>query len=91
MNNFSCFGLNNFYLALGYKLENSRIFYKLPLFKFGFRVNLSSGKIKPLNEVENGWNVSLIDTGLKTMTEAVKKSFSYEKRKIHLNLWRCIK
>ncbi|MDC3045656.1 glucose-1-phosphate cytidylyltransferase [Gammaproteobacteria bacterium] len=82
MNNFSCFGLNNFYLALGYKSEKIKeYFINYHYLNSDLEVNLSSGKIKPLNEVENGWNVSLIDTGLKTMTGGrVKKIFSHMKK-----------
>ena len=45
MNNFSCFGLNNFYLALGYKSEKIKeYFINYHYLNSDLEVNLSSGK-----------------------------------------------
>ncbi|KGG12038.1 MULTISPECIES: glucose-1-phosphate cytidylyltransferase [Prochlorococcus] len=69
MNIYSKFGLNDFYLALGYKAEVVKdYFYKYQILNSDFKVDLRNGSIKPYQRHSPNWSVSLIDTGKDTMT-----------------------
>ena len=82
MNNFSHFGINNFYVALGYKAENIKeYFLNYHALNSDFSVDLSNGNIKPINEEKNNWKINLIDTGLNSMTGGrVKRIFKHMKK-----------
>ncbi len=82
MNNFSHFGINNFYVALGYKSENIKeYFLNYHALNSDFSVDLSNGNIEPINEEKNNWKINLIDTGLNSMTGGrVKRIFKHMKK-----------
>ncbi len=69
MDIYSKFGFNDFYLALGYKAEIVKdYFYKYQTLNSDFKVNLRNGDIIPYHGHSPNWSVSLIDTGIDTMT-----------------------
>lgn len=69
MQRYAHFGHSDFYLALGYKGEKiKRYFSDLHNFSQDFKVNLRTGEKFFLTENLLNWNVSVIDTGLNTMT-----------------------
>ena len=69
MSTFSKYGINDFVIALGYKSEVIKdYFLNFKERNSNFLINIKSGKIEYHNEVVNNWNVSLVDTGLNTMT-----------------------
>ncbi|MCF8057805.1 MAG: glucose-1-phosphate cytidylyltransferase [Bacteriovoracaceae bacterium] len=69
MNSYAKHGFNDFLLCLGYKGEVLRNYF-LNFFAFNsdFKINLKSGKVDFLKECSIDWDVSLVDTGLNTMT-----------------------
>ena len=71
MNTYAKFGFNDFYIALGYKSEVIKnYFLNWRALNSNFTVNLGTGKICS-HEAEKGsvdWKVTLVDTGLNTMT-----------------------
>ncbi len=68
MKHFSLYGLNDFYLAIGYKQEViKKYFLDYHALNSDFTVNLLSGTLSNIKQSED-WNVSLIDTGEDTMT-----------------------
>lgn len=69
MNSYSFFGYNDFYVALGYKSEIIKeYFLNYRSLNSDFTVNLASGKIDNHQLSKDDWNVTLVDTGLKSMT-----------------------
>ncbi len=69
MNIYAYYGYNDFALALGYKAEVIKeYFLHYYSLKSDFVVSLADGKAQFLNEKKVDWRVSLIDTGLNTMT-----------------------
>ena len=76
---FSKYGINDFIIALGYKSEVIKdYFLNFKERNSNFNINLNSGKIKYFNEIPNNWNISLVDTGINTMTGGrVKKLQEY--------------
>ena len=69
MNEYSFFGHKDFYIALGYKSELIKEFFlNYHALNSNFTVNLQDGRIKHHQESHNDWTVSLVDTGLKSMT-----------------------
>ena len=79
MTSFSKYGINDFIIALGYKSEVIKdYFLNFKERNSNFNINLNSGKIKYFNDIPNNWNISLIDTGIDTMTGGrVKKLQEY--------------
>ena len=69
MKTYAHFGHKDFHLALGYKAEVIKeYFLHYRTLNSDFTVDLASGKIEP-HEVENiDWRVTLVDTGLESMT-----------------------
>ena len=69
MNHYSHFGYDDFLLALGYKAEIIKDYF-LNYYKINsnFKIDLSSGEIEYYKNNHKSWKVSLIDTGLNTMT-----------------------
>ena len=69
MNTYAHYGHKDFHLALGYKAEIIKeYFLHYRTLNSDFTVNLASGKIEP-HEVEDiDWRVTLVDTGLESMT-----------------------
>ena len=69
MSSYAYFGHNDFYLALGYKSEIIKdYFLNYHSLSSDFTVNLKSGKITSHQIDSLDWNITLIDTGLKSMT-----------------------
>ena len=79
MSSFSKYGINDFIIALGYKSEVIKdYFLNFKERNSNFNINLNSGKIKYFNEIPLNWNISLVDTGINTMTGGrVKKLQEY--------------
>ncbi len=63
------YGHKDFYLALGYKSELVKdYFLNYKMLNSDFTINLEDGKLQ-INSAENlDWNVTLVNTGLETMT-----------------------
>ncbi len=69
MNIYSKFGHKNFYLALGYKSEVIKeYFLHYHTLNSNFTIDLSSGLTKVDRNDNIDWEVTLVDTGLDTMT-----------------------
>jgi len=67
---YSSYGINDFIICLGYKSEIlKQYFLNYNYFNSNFEINIQSKKIRLLDtEIRENWNVSLVDTGLNTMT-----------------------
>lgn len=69
MKTYASFGFNDFNIALGYKAEVVKeYFLNYRSLNADFTVNLSNGVIKSHQNDQIDWNVTLIQTGLKSMT-----------------------
>lgn len=69
MNIYSKYGFNDFIIALGYKGEFIKeYFLNYYSLKSDFTVNLANGNIDYYHKETVDWNVTLVDTGLKSMT-----------------------
>ncbi|MCW7482120.1 glucose-1-phosphate cytidylyltransferase [Leptospira kanakyensis] len=69
MNHYASFGFNDFYLALGYKAEVVKDFFlNYRALNSDFTVNLENGSIINYNSPSVNWKVTLVNTGLNTMT-----------------------
>jgi glucose-1-phosphate cytidylyltransferase len=69
MNTFAHFGHTDFYLALGYKAEVIKeYFLHYRSLNADFTVNLASGEVSPHQTDRVDWRVTLVDTGLESMT-----------------------
>ena len=84
MKYYSSFGVNDFIICLGYKgYMIKEYFNNYNLHLKDFTLNLNSGNIKVHNNFNEPWNVTLVDTGLNTMTggrlKRIKKYVSKEK------------
>lgn len=63
------FGFKDFVIALGYKSTTIKeYFLHYNSLSNDFEINLGTGDIRVINKLGNDWKVSLIDTGLNTMT-----------------------
>jgi glucose-1-phosphate cytidylyltransferase len=69
MNTYSHFGHDDFYLALGYKAQVVKDYFKnYHSLNSDFTVDLSTGEVSTLNQESKDWKVTLVDTGLNSMT-----------------------
>ena len=69
MKTYSKFGHNDFYAALGYKSEVVKdYFVKYHTLNSDFTVSLKNGKISRSEVDDLDWKVTLVDTGIDTMT-----------------------
>ena len=69
MRTYASFGYNDFYLALGYKAELIKdYFLHYRSLNTDFTVDLSNGSVESHQTAETDWRVTLVDTGLETMT-----------------------
>lgn len=69
MNSYAHFGHDDFYLALGYKAEVIKeYFLNYYALNSDFKINLSNGDIENYQQSKVNWNVTLVETGLNTMT-----------------------
>jgi glucose-1-phosphate cytidylyltransferase len=79
MKTYAYFGHNDFYVALGYKAEVIKeYFLNYRTLNADFTVDLGTGTVTPHQLDEVDWKVTLVDTGLNTMTGGrVKRMKSY--------------
>jgi len=69
MNTYASFNHNDFYVALGYKAEIIKDFFlNYKTLNSDFTVDLSSGNITEHSQDNIDWNVTLVNTGLNSMT-----------------------
>jgi glucose-1-phosphate cytidylyltransferase len=69
MRTYAHFGYKDFFLALGYKAEVIKdYFLNYRSLNADFTVDLSTGKVISYQKDETDWRVTLVDTGLETMT-----------------------
>ncbi len=69
MKRYAAYGYKDFVIALGYKSEVIKNYFaNYYLGQNDYSVNLSSGEIKMASTGDLDWNVTLVDTGLNTMT-----------------------
>tara|TARA_B100000795_G_scaffold106567_1_gene78656 strand:+ start:284 stop:1045 length:762 start_codon:yes stop_codon:yes gene_type:complete len=69
MKTYAHFGYKDFYLALGYKAEVIKdYFLHYHALNTDFTVDLASGDIQPHQIEETDWRVTLVNTGIETMT-----------------------
>lgn len=69
MNSYASYGHKDFYVALGYKADVVRQYFsQYHTVNSDFSVNLGSGKLLPLEGSIQDWQVTLVDTGVDTMT-----------------------
>lgn len=69
MNRYAKYGHKDFYLALGYKSHLIKDFFlNYSTLNSDFTVDLSSGAIQSHKNHDLDWTVTLVDTGLSTMT-----------------------
>ena len=79
MNYYAAHGHKDFIVALGYKAEVIKNYFaNFSLMKSDYSVNLNSREIKIHKKPNFDWNVTLVDTGLNTMTGGrIKRLKSY--------------
>jgi glucose-1-phosphate cytidylyltransferase len=79
MNTYASFGHKDFYVALGYKADVvKQYFAQFHTLNSDFSVNLGSGRLTALNNSTDDWEVTLVDTGIETMTGGrVKRMGAY--------------
>jgi glucose-1-phosphate cytidylyltransferase len=69
MQHYAAFGHKDFYLALGYKAQVVKeYFLNYRALNADFTVDLQTGAVTPHQLDEVDWRVTLVDTGLQTMT-----------------------
>jgi len=69
MNHYAKFGYNEFVLALGYMADVVKnYFLNYPSLNSDFTVSLKTGEIEWHSRSEQNWKVTLVDTGLHSMT-----------------------
>jgi len=69
MRNYAHYGNNDFYLALGYKAELiKKYFLNYRSLNADFTVDLSSGNVESHQIDDTDWRVTLVNTGLESMT-----------------------
>tara|TARA_B100000686_G_scaffold347023_1_gene434828 strand:+ start:866 stop:1627 length:762 start_codon:yes stop_codon:yes gene_type:complete len=69
MQNYAAFGHKDFYIALGYKSEVIKeYFLQYRTLNADFTVDLGNGTVTPHQLDEVDWRITLVDTGLQTMT-----------------------
>jgi len=69
MRRYAYFGHKDFYLALGYKAEVIKeYFLHYRSLNADFMVDLTNGSVVPYHSGNTDWKVTLVDTGLETLT-----------------------
>jgi glucose-1-phosphate cytidylyltransferase len=69
MKYYSEFGFNEFIICLGYKQYMVKEFFvDYPLHTSNFTLDMKTGNMETLNKTTEDWKVTLVDTGLETMT-----------------------
>jgi glucose-1-phosphate cytidylyltransferase len=66
---YSAHGINDFIICTGYKSEMIKEYFSnYTIHNSDFVINTQTGKIDYLNQDHNDWNITIVDTGLSTMT-----------------------
>ncbi len=69
MNIFSHYGHNDFLLALGYKASKVKEYFSnYHLLNSDFTIDLNNGEVVQQQKINTPWKVTLVDTGLNTLT-----------------------
>jgi len=69
MNRYAKYGYNDFYIALGYKAEVIKdYFLNYYSMNSDFTVDLSQGSVEYINKAKINWKVTLVDTGIDSLT-----------------------
>ncbi len=69
MNLYASYGHKDFHLAVGYKAEVVKDFFlNYKNLNSDFRIDLKTGKIESFEEDKLDWKVTIVDTGLESMT-----------------------
>ena len=69
MNSYASYGHKEFFVALGYKAHVIKEYFsKFHTVNSDFSVNLGTGELVALNSSTADWQVTLVDTGIDTMT-----------------------
>lgn len=69
MNRFSQYGIRDFILPLGYKGDEIREYFnKYYINHLDYKLSMGDNHIEFLDEFENNWNITFVDTGLDTQT-----------------------
>jgi glucose-1-phosphate cytidylyltransferase len=69
MNSYASYGHKEFFVALGYKAHVIKEYFsKFHTLNSDFSINLGTGELVALNNSTADWHVTLIDTGIDTMT-----------------------
>ena len=69
MNSYASYGHKEFFVALGYKAHVLKEYFsKFHTVNSDFSVNLGTGELVALNNTSVDWQVTLVDTGINTMT-----------------------
>jgi len=69
MQRYAAFGHKDFYIALGYKAEViKKYFLTMNALNSNFSLSLSTGEINIHDPKSMDWNITLVDTGLNSMT-----------------------
>ena len=69
MKTYAHYGLRDFVIIGGYKVENIRdYFMRYQVHTTDFTIELKSGRVHWLGEVPEDWRVTVVDTGVNTMT-----------------------
>lgn len=69
MRTYAKYGHKDFYVALGYKPEViKQHFVQNQLNRGDLRIDLGSGEVNTLSRAKDDWQITLVDTGLNTMT-----------------------
>ena len=69
MNHYAKFGYDEFVLALGYKADVIKnYFLNYPSLNSDFTISMRTGEVEWHNRAEQNWKVTLVDTGIDSMT-----------------------
>ncbi len=69
MKTYSHWGFNDFIIAAGYKSEKIKNYFAdLALASDDFKIDLSTGKVEILKKKAPDWKITVVDTGIETMT-----------------------
>ena len=69
MKTYSHCGFNDFIIAAGYKSEKIKSYFAdLALASDDFKIDLSTGKVEILKKKAPDWKITVVDTGIETMT-----------------------
>jgi glucose-1-phosphate cytidylyltransferase len=77
MEHYASYGFDDFYVALGYKAEVIKdYFLNYKLLNSDFLIELSSGSVREIKSPDLNWKVTLVDTGVDTLTGGRLKRLS---------------